>query len=263
MRDATPHPVLMETPAEGIRLGQKRKRKMATITVVYDNNLYLEDLQSDWGFSCFIQGLEKPVLFDTGSDGKILLDNMEKLSIDPKDIGGVFLSHDHKDHTGGLDFLVKKNRAIDVWVPYFFSPRFKESLIEKGANVIETDKADKICEGALTTGVINGWIKEQSLLCETTEGSFLITGCAHPRIVHIVQAAKRLGGRNLHAILGGFHLAGFEANTVKEIIADLQKEGITKAGPCHCSGEEARQLFALSFGENFIELGVGKKIAIP
>jgi len=235
---------------------------MVPITIVYDNNLYLENLQSDWGFSCFIQGLEKPILFDTGGNGKILLDNMEKLNIDPKDIGGVFLSHDHKDHTGGLDFLVKKNREIDIWVPYFFSPHFKESLREKSANVIETDNAHKICEGAHTTGVINGWIKEQSLLCETAEGLLLITGCAHPRIVHIVQTAKKLCGQNLHTILGGFHLAGFEDTTVKEIIADLKKEGITKAGPCHCSGEEARKLFALSFGENYIDLGVGKKLVI-
>jgi 7,8-dihydropterin-6-yl-methyl-4-(beta-D-ribofuranosyl)aminobenzene 5'-phosphate synthase len=236
---------------------------VVTITIVYDNNLYLKDFQNDWGFSCFIEGLGKTILFDTGGDGKILLDNMAKLNINPKDIEGVFLSHDHKDHTGGLDYLVKKNSQIDVWVPYFFSRVFKDSLRKKGAHVIETKSAEKICEGAHTTGVINGWIKEQSLLCETAEGLVLITGCAHPRIVHIVQTVKTLYKQDLRTVLGGFHLAGFEDSTIKEIIGTLQDEGIAKAGPCHCTGEEARQLFARSYGENFLELGVGKKLVIP
>lgn len=43
------------------------------ITIVYDNNLYQENLTTSWGFSCYIKGLEKNILFDTGRDGLILL----------------------------------------------------------------------------------------------------------------------------------------------------------------------------------------------
>jgi len=32
-----------------------------TITIVYDNNPYNEELQTRWGFSCLIEGLEKTV----------------------------------------------------------------------------------------------------------------------------------------------------------------------------------------------------------
>ena len=238
------------------------QKNSVTITIVYDNNLYLENLRTNWGFSCFIEGLEKAILFDTGGNGQILLDNMEKLHIDPGDVDEVFLSHDHKDHTGGMEALLKKNREIGIWIPDFFPSRFKASLRKQGATVIEVEGFEKICDGAYTTGVINGWIKEQSLVLETAEGPILITGCAHPRIVNIVQTAKKLLKQDVHTILGGFHLAGFEDNLVREIIQILKDRGIQKAGPCHCTGENAQKLFAQAFGKNYLKLGVGRKIVI-
>jgi len=33
------------------------------MTVVYDNNSYDKELKIDWGFSCYIEGLEKTILF--------------------------------------------------------------------------------------------------------------------------------------------------------------------------------------------------------
>jgi len=39
-----------------------------TITIVYDNNEYDPHLETKWGCSCLVQGLEKTILFDTGGD---------------------------------------------------------------------------------------------------------------------------------------------------------------------------------------------------
>ena len=79
------------------------------ITVIYDNNPYKEGLETAWGFAASITGTEKTILFDTGGDGSILLNNMQKLAIDPNGIDTVVLSHIHPDHTGGLNsFLEKK-----------------------------------------------------------------------------------------------------------------------------------------------------------
>ncbi|GAH15690.1 unnamed protein product, partial [marine sediment metagenome] len=55
------------------------KKSPLQLTIVYDNNAYIENLKTDWGFSCFIKGLEKTILFDTGTRGALLLANMEKL----------------------------------------------------------------------------------------------------------------------------------------------------------------------------------------
>jgi len=54
-------------------------KKSLQVSIVYDNNAFGENLKADWGFSCLIRGLEKSILFDTGTNGKILLSNMEKL----------------------------------------------------------------------------------------------------------------------------------------------------------------------------------------
>ncbi len=101
--------------------------------VVYDNNPYDERLKTDWGFSCFVVGLEKSILFDTGADGQTLLSNMEKLGIQPEQIDVVVLSHIHRDHTGGLEELLARNSRIEVWLPHFFPSDFKEGGPQKGS----------------------------------------------------------------------------------------------------------------------------------
>jgi 7,8-dihydropterin-6-yl-methyl-4-(beta-D-ribofuranosyl)aminobenzene 5'-phosphate synthase len=64
------------------------------ITIIYDNEVWKEGLESDWGFSCLVEVENTPkILFDTGTSGSILLRNMKKLNIDPKSIDEVFISH--------------------------------------------------------------------------------------------------------------------------------------------------------------------------
>jgi len=233
------------------------------MTVVYDNNPYDKKLKIDWGFSCYIEGLEKTILFDTGANGKILLSNMQKLGIHPEDINFVILSHVHKDHTGGLNTLLEINPQINVWLPQFFSSSFKDSIRKKGARITEVENFQKICEGAYTTGVINGWIKEQSLILDTEKGLIVMTGCAHPRIANIIPIVKNLINKDIHMVLGGIHLAGFEDKEIQEIIDVFLSYGVKKVGPCHCSGEDARRLFAKAYQDDFIEVGTGKKITLP
>lgn len=230
--------------------------------VVYDNNPCDERLKTDWGFSCFVEGLEKSILFDSGASGPTLLFNMKKLGIRPEKIDVVFLSHFHRDHTGGLEDLLIRNSNIEVWLPYFFPSDFKEAIRQKGAKVVEVEKSQEICKGASTSGVIEGWIKEQSLVLDTEKGLVVVTGCAHPRITNILARTKGLFKKNLCLVFGGFHLAGFYKPEIREIIARFRSLGVQKVGPGHCSGEEARRLFAEDYQEDFIKIGVGKEIKI-
>jgi 7,8-dihydropterin-6-yl-methyl-4-(beta-D-ribofuranosyl)aminobenzene 5'-phosphate synthase len=232
------------------------------MTIVYDNHSFKEDLEKDWGFSCFIKGFEKSILFDTGKNGHILLSNMGKLGICPEEIDLVFLSHAHKDHTDGLDILLTKNSKMEVWLPEFFSSSFKESIKSAGATVVEVDNFQKICEGAYTTGVIPGWIKEQSLILDTDKGLIVVTGCAHPRIVNIVFTAKELLEKSIHMVFGGFHLAGFLDAEIEEITARFRALGVEKVGPCHCSGDKCRIIFAKDYQDDFIKTGAGREILV-
>jgi 7,8-dihydropterin-6-yl-methyl-4-(beta-D-ribofuranosyl)aminobenzene 5'-phosphate synthase len=231
-------------------------------SIVYDNNSFDAKLRTDWGFACFVEGLEKSILFDSGADGRILLSNLEKLGIQPQGIDVVVLSHDHRDHTGGLKDLLPRNPKIEVWLPHFFGSDFKDSIKAKGAKVFEVKAPGKICEGAHTSGVIEGWIKEQSLVLDTEKGLVLMTGCAHPRIVHIINRVRETFKKEIFMTLGGFHLAGFEKKEIKEIIRGFRDSGIKKLGLGHCSGDEARALFYEEYKDDYVEIGVGKKIKI-
>jgi hypothetical protein len=56
------------------------------ITVLYDNTSCKAGLDTAWGFSCFIEGAEKTILFDTGSNPFLLLRNIKCLGIDKRAI---------------------------------------------------------------------------------------------------------------------------------------------------------------------------------
>jgi len=239
-----------------------KKQPQIQLSIIYDNHPYNESLKTDWGFSCFVMGLEKSILFDTGANGRILVSNMEKLGIRPEDIEAVVLSHAHRDHTGGLEHLLVLNPEIEVWLPGFFTPDFKDQARKRGAKVVEVTTSQRICEGASTSGVIEGWIKEQSLVLDMEKGLILVTGCAHPRIANIIAKVREIFEKDIFMALGGFHLAGFDEKYIKEIIRHFRNSGIRKVGPAHCSGDEARKLFGEEYQNDFIEIGAGKKIQI-
>jgi len=79
------------------------------VTIIYDNTAFRKDFQADWGFSALVEIKERKILFDTGANGRILLSNMEKLKINPKEIEDIFISHLHWDHTGGLSSFLRLN----------------------------------------------------------------------------------------------------------------------------------------------------------
>jgi 7,8-dihydropterin-6-yl-methyl-4-(beta-D-ribofuranosyl)aminobenzene 5'-phosphate synthase len=232
------------------------------ITIVYDNNDYDPKLRSDWGFSCLVSLGERVILFDTGGDGAILLDNMKRLSIDPKGISMVLLSHIHGDHVGGLSDLLQLNSNVTVYIPCSFPDRLKEEIRYRGATLEEVRQTKEIFPGVFTTGELDGGIKEQSLVLQSPRGLVVITGCAHPGIVHIVRKAKEIGKDRVHLVLGGFHLGGATTSAIEGIIEIFLKLGVEKVAPCHCSGDRARKLFEKHFGSSYIPAGAGKEVII-
>ena len=241
---------------------KKEFEKGVIITITYDNNPYSPGLRPDWGFSCVVRLREKAILFDTGGDGSILLRNMEALGIDPKTIHMVVLSHIHGDHVGGLASFLKRNSDVTVYMPISFPHRLKDTVRLSGARLKEVDEAKEILEGAFTTGELDGGIKEQSLAVRTSQGLVLVTGCAHPGVVKIIQKAKEIDKTRVHLVMGGFHLGGASASKIESIIENFVEMEVEKVGPCHCSGDLARSLFKKRFGLNYIECGVGMEIRI-
>jgi len=231
------------------------------ITIVHDNNSYKQGLETAWGFSCVITGAEKTILFDTGGDGSLLLGNMEKLTVEPNSIDTVVLSHIHGDHTGGLSSFLEKNPDVTTYLPKSFPKKFKDKVLSFRSRIVEVEQPSKICEDVYSTGELGKLIKEQSLIVRTDKGLIVITGCAHPGIVKIVNAARDLLKDDILLVMGGFHLERAAKGKIEKIISAFEKLGVRYVGPCHCTGHKARSLFEKRFGKNYINLGAGKVVA--
>lgn len=232
-----------------------------TITVVYDNECSREGLEVGWGFSAVVSGAEKTILFDTGRDASVL-NNMQKLSIEPGSIDAVVLSHIHADHTGGLDAFLEKNSRVVVYLPQAFPAEFKKRVAGYGARIVEVKGSVEICENVHSTGVLGRWMKEQGLVIRSEAGAVLITGCSHPGVKTMVNAAKTSGGEDLLLVMGGFHLEWSTRKKLEKLISHLKKLGVRHVGPAHCSGDKARALFERHFGRACIKIGSGKVILV-
>jgi 7,8-dihydropterin-6-yl-methyl-4-(beta-D-ribofuranosyl)aminobenzene 5'-phosphate synthase len=230
------------------------------ITVVFNNVAYQPGLETGWGFSCLIEGAGKTILFDTGGDGAVLLGNMRRLGLNPKAVEAIVLSHIHGDHTAGLEAFLRENREVRVFLPRVFPPAFKEKVRRWGAQVVETKKPHRLCEGAWTTEVLNEGIPEQAISVTTPRGPVVITGCAHPGVVRLVEAAKRHAGMPVHAVLGGFHMGGASPSTIDATAEGLRKAGVRHVAPCHCSGSTTRELMKKAFGNAYLPSGAGARL---
>jgi 7,8-dihydropterin-6-yl-methyl-4-(beta-D-ribofuranosyl)aminobenzene 5'-phosphate synthase len=231
------------------------------IIIVYDNNPFDPRLKTAWGFSALVEYRGKVVLFDTGGDGQILLKNMQTLEIDVGRIQSIVLSHGHEDHTGGLSALLIGGFKPPVYLLPSFSDTYKRQG-EQMTQVIEVTPGQSIGDGILTTGEIAGDIPEQALVIRNGNGLVVITGCAHPGIVRIIERAIELTGDPVYLVLGGFHLGSKSEPEISNILTDFRRLGVQKVVPCHCTGERAIAMFVAEYGEDFVKAGVGTVITL-
>ena len=69
-------------------------------------------------------------------------------------------------------------------------------------------------------------------------GLVVLTSCSHRGLVNIIQRAQAVSGvAKVHAVLGGFHLAPFSEDYVRQVIAGLKEINPDYVVPMHCSGE--------------------------
>jgi len=211
------------------------------ISIIYDNKIFTKGLTADWGFSCVVEKRNTPnILFDTGANGSILLDNMKKMEIDPESISIVFISHSHWDHTGGLSEFLKINNDVKLYVHHSFTSYYdvKEQISVK-------DPVE-IFENVFSTGTLSGI--EQSLVLQMGKNSLIITGCSHPGVENIIKSASQFGSPSV--LIGGLH--GFRNF---DLVKDLDFICAT-----HCT-QYKRQIKNM-YPDKFIKGGVGKIIEI-
>jgi 7,8-dihydropterin-6-yl-methyl-4-(beta-D-ribofuranosyl)aminobenzene 5'-phosphate synthase len=210
------------------------------ITILYDNTLFQNNLKPDWGFSCLAEAHGRTILFDTGANGDILLENMEKLKIQPSSVDDVFISHAHFDHIGGLSAFLNRNSKVTVFVPVSLRG------VRNAKKVIHVDKPMTLYENFYSTGELEEI--EQAMAVKTAKGLVLIVGCSHPDMKIIMDTASQFG--KIYAIVGGLH--GFDDY-------ELFKK-LDVICPTHCT-QHIAEIKAL-YPEKVIEGGVGKIIEL-
>ena len=242
---------------------EKAEQGRLRLYVVFNNVPYKTGLETDWGFSCLVEGLDKTVLFDTGGNGHILLSNMQQLGLDAKAVDAVVLSHIHSDHTGGLGAFLSHNSDVTVYIPESFPASFQQEVKHYGATIETVSSPRLLMDSVYSTGEMGRAIEEQALIVDTREGLIVMTGCAHPDVAEMAEQAKTYRGKNIYLLMGGFHLRSKSDAEIRVIIRHLKALGVKKVAPSHCTGDNAIRMFRDEWADDFIEGGLGAVIEVP
>lgn len=235
------------------------------IKILFDKAALDSGFLTGWGFSCLI---DDKTLFDTGEEGSSLLSNIKNLKIDINKIDSIVISHDHWDHTGGLWDVLSQNLGIKVFACPKFSNGFKEKVFKLKGSLIENSGFKSISKDIFVTGEISGeyagaYMPEQALIVKTDKGISVVTGCAHPGIVKILEKVKEnLPEEKIYLVIGGFHLMDKDSRFIKSIIERFQGLEVQNVAPTHCSGIEAEEIFKAAYRDHFISVKSGQTIEV-
>ena len=242
-----------------------------------------------WGYSLFIRHGEWTILFDGGTSAEVLAHNARSYGVDLADVDFAVLSHRHGDHTAGIDYLLKVNPDVRLYVPSdgafgYDSPAHRQyrpgyryqtdsvsfvgesAKIEDGIHLIytESDRTGTFWRYPPNEEVPELiQMPELSLALEAPTGELLlITGCSHSGVEKIVKETRRTTGEEVTLLTGGFHLLPYPAEYVSDLAHRLRDElGVGEVAPTHCTGDDAIQAFEDVYGDSHIATGLGTRIA--
>jgi 7,8-dihydropterin-6-yl-methyl-4-(beta-D-ribofuranosyl)aminobenzene 5'-phosphate synthase len=111
-------------------------------------------------------------------------------------------------------------------------------------------------DGAL---VPDSFIGEQTLVAHVRDrGLVVVTSCSHRGIVGICRHATRVSGvSKIHAVIGGFHLSGLDAERIDRVVDALRGFEVDYLVPQHCTGAEAFVRLAQRMGKELVVSSTG------
>ena len=257
-----------------ISFGQNPKIKDFKITIL---STMLSDFHTgEWGFSAMIEVDGERILFDAGSRENTVVQNAKELSINLDNIDNIFLSHNHKDHTGGLITLKKEYpnsfKKAHVGEGIFYSrPNAegddnyilsnKNTLENLGIKFISHKNPTQLIPGLWTTGQVprkydeKNWSgvskmidskgnivediipEDQSLFFDTENGIVLISGCGHAGLANTLDYVQKIiPGRPIYKIIGGFHLLKLNNDKLEWTAKKMREAGVKYFVGAHCTG---------------------------
>jgi len=256
---------------------------------------------AEHGWAVFIETDQGNFLFDTGQ-GRTIINNARYFKKDLSTIQGIFISHHHADHTGGLLSVLEEIGKIKVYShPDLFKnsynisggnerfsgiPFRREILESKGAEFTFNTDFKEIVPDLMLSGEIpretpfekgdknqvlkakEGYIKDpilddQTLFITTKKGLIILLGCSHAGMINIINyAIKKTGQEHINTIFGGTHLGLAREETIEKTIQALKKIDVEKIGVSHCTGLKTSARFLQEFKDRFFFCNVGTEIEI-
>lgn len=92
------------------------------------------------------------------------------------------------------------------------------------------------------------------------KGIIVFTACSHAGVVNVLKQSQSVfSSISLHAVVGGFHLAGGNEKIIAELVRDIGAFGLGMIAPGHCTGWRAVNALVTAYGDRVVvPLAVGK-----
>lgn len=264
-----------------------------TATVLIDN-IPADGLTGEWGLAFHIAYRGRNLLLDAGGSGAFA-DNADALGIDLSTVEYAALSHAHSDHSDGMTAFFGRNSAAPLLLrqgtaedccsqepdgveyigirpgmlaEYAHRIRFVSGNYEvcPGATLVPhtTPGLERIGAHARLFRLVDGELvpddfsHEQSLVLETEKGLVIFSSCSHGGADNILrEIADAFPGRQICALIGGFHLFESTRAEVMDFARRVRDTGIRTLITGHCTGQEAYDLLKEQLGDRISQLKTG------
>jgi 7,8-dihydropterin-6-yl-methyl-4-(beta-D-ribofuranosyl)aminobenzene 5'-phosphate synthase len=120
-----------------------------------------------------------------------------------------------------------------------------EKLLSPSAMKIGVDHglgcyAEKLPEDERTQTIIPDQFRHEIATTFNLRGRGLIilTSCSHRGVINAIKQAQATSGvKKVHAVIGGFHLAPYKEDYVRDTLTAIKDMEIDYVIPLHCTGE--------------------------
>lgn len=143
----------------------------------------------------------------------------------------------------GIDFNEKDLGERDVMIEYLDtdSIRIGDNITLYGNFIPSNDP--KMVVKKDDQYITDIFEEEVTLAIDTNEGLVIISGCSHNGILNMVNTIQEKTGREVYAVIGGFHLLDATEEKIQNTIDRFKELDIEKIGLSHCTGPKAIQMF--------------------
>lgn len=246
-------------------------------------------------------GREYNVLLDVGESGRVLVKNASRLNVDLSRVDVLVLSHRHHDHSGGLPSITEPLTGKPLIAhPAITKPCYADSSGFKRFDVGLTLRARKalhefelvfvrssleLAPDFWFLGEIerhynneyavrefktleNGELVDELMLDDTGVAvrvgnkAAVVAGCSHSGIQNIARQARKITKVEELIVIGGFHLANANEETLKRVVEELVDEGVVEIHTGHCTGLKGEAELLSKYRDRMRKLHSGYRIEI-